>query len=358
MAVRRGRVLRVLAERADLQELAVLVEGREERAVNYPALMGRAGCGDEVLLNVTAVRLGLGSGGCHFVSAIRGREERENPAAGHIMKLRYTPWQIQVRALEEQPEAGFLGPGAEVATVLAGMPVAVGELHSQLAPAVLAAHAAAGRRLRLAYIMTDGGALPAALSQVVQELRARGLVQAVITAGHAFGGDGESVTVHSALEAARRWARAEVAVVAMGPGIAGTGTALGWSGTEQAWILDAVAALGGRPVAVARVSFADPRPRHRGLSHHTATSLGRLVRSPVLLPLPELPPGQSAHLRAQVRRAGLDRRHQVCTVPAGALRGALGAHEALLRTMGRSWGEDPAFFLAAAAAGWAAGRLA
>src|SRR6266545_4488454 len=124
-----------------------------------------------------------------------------------------------------------------------------------------------------AYVMTHGAGLPLALSDLVHALRSKGLLDATVTCGHAFGGDFEAVSIYSALAVARHAARADAAVVAMGPGIVGTNTRLGFSGMEVGPILDAAAALGGAPIACLRVSFADTRARHAGLSHHTRTAL-------------------------------------------------------------------------------------
>ena len=120
--------------------------------------------------------------------------------------------------------------------------------------------------------MSDGAGLPLALSDLVAELQAKELLAATITYGHAFGGDYEAVSVFSALAVARHVAHADAAVVAMGPGIVGTNTRLGFSGMEVGTILDAAHALDGVAIACLRISFADERPRHYGLSHHSATA--------------------------------------------------------------------------------------
>ena len=122
--------------------------------------------------------------------------------------------------------------------------------------------------------MTDGAALPLALSDLVAQLRARDLLDATITCGHAFGGDYEAVSVYSALAVRTDIAHADAAVVAMGPGVVGTATRLGFSGIEVGPVLDAAAGLRGIPIACLRVSFADrSRIAHRGVSHHSLTAL-------------------------------------------------------------------------------------
>lgn len=347
-----GTVSAVLAENGPVQELAVTVGESSARAMNYVTLTGEAAPGDRVLLNTTAVEIGLGSGGWHFVMTVAGREERLPAPAGHLMKLRYTPWQVPVSAVEER-----LAAEADCHD-LGGMPVVVCELHSQLAPAALGVQAATGRRARVAYVMTDGGALPLAFSRQVARLKESDLIHFTLTAGHALGGDCEAVTVHGALAGARILCGAEVAIVAMGPGIAGTASALGFTGVEQSWILDAAAALSGRPVAAARLSFGDPRPRHHGLSHHTRVNLGCLVRSRVTVAIPRLAADQAAEVAEQLGASGIAGRHEVRYVDAGPLHRLLETSPVLLETMGRGYEADPAFFLAAAAAGWVAGEMA
>ena len=157
-------------------------------------------------------------------------------------------------------------------------------MHSQVG-CVAAAVADARPATRLVYVMTDGAALPIAVSDLVATMTDLGLVAATVTAGHAFGGDVEAVNVPSALLLARSQLAADVIVVGMGPGVVGTGTGLGTTAIEAASVLDATAALGGEPILAVRASSGDARARHHGISHHAATVLD-LVRSPVTVPLP------------------------------------------------------------------------
>ncbi len=271
-SLRTATVTSLRAERPGLQR----VDTDRGPAYALVDLVGPVAPGDRVILNTTAVELGLGTGGWHVVHWNLSREEWVKPGQGHIMKLRYTSLQADTGAAEEQHR--------DLPRDLAGMPVVVGGLHSQLG--VLAsciAHLRPGTRV--AYVMTDGAALPLAISDLVASLRERSLLSACITAGHAFGGDLEAVSVPSALTLARHVVGAEIAVVAMGPGVVGTGSELGTTAVETAAVLDAVAALGGVPVACVRASDGDHRERHRGVSHHTLTAID-LTRSPVRVPVP------------------------------------------------------------------------
>lgn len=338
---RRTTVTEILSERAGLQRVRV----GEERAYVLTQLTGTVAVGDEVIVNTTAVDLGLGTGGWHVVHWNLARDTFAEPGPGHIMKLRYTSLQVDTGAAEEEAADG---DGQEDG--LDGLPVVVCSLHSQL-PGVAATVKAVDPSLRVSYVMTDGAALPMAFSDLVVALTARGLLDGTVTAGHAFGGDLEAVTVASAMVLARTRQAANVVVVAMGPGVVGTGTRLGTTALEVASIADTAAWLGGRPVICPRISEADARPRHHGLSHHTRTALDA-VRSPVLLAVPDRPDGSAwpvDGLRSTVST------EQVRTPDVGAL---LAGHDLRVTTMGRGPDQEPGFFAACGAAGMLAAGLA
>lgn len=333
----------------------VTVDGAPVRALAYPALVGSPRVGDRVLLNVTALEAGLGTGGYALVVAIPDRLPADPRITGHIVKSRYTPLQVMTGSADEQ--GSVYHEALESADCLDGMPVVVADLHSAL-PAILAGLLHAGPAPgspRVAYVMTDGGALPAWFSRAIAGLRAAGWLAATITTGQSFGGDLEAVTVHSGLLTARHAVGADVAIVAQGPGNLGTGTRWGYSGVAAGEAVNAAAALAGHPVASLRVSFADPRPRHQGVSHHSLTAYGRVALARADVVIPALPEPQAARVAADV--ASLGERHTLVTVPADGLAEALRAAPVALSTMGRSLEQDPEYFLAAAAAGRHAASL-
>ncbi|HEY8416545.1 MAG TPA: DUF3866 family protein [Limnochordales bacterium] len=359
--VREGVVRALERLRAGLWRAEVELDGALAPALLFEALTPLPAVGERVALNTTAVDLGLGTGGFHFVLHVPGRERRvrssvDPRAAGHIMKLRYTPMQLRVLAAEEPASPHHAALAA--AEDLAGMPVVVAELHSQVAPAAAALRLALGEDARLVYVMTDGAALPLAFSQLAAELRAAGFLDGTVTVGHAFGGDLEAVTVFSGLLAARWALRADAAIVAMGPGVVGTGTRYGTTAIETGQHLDAAGILGGRAVAALRLSFSDPRSRHRGVSHHTLTALGTIAQRPCWVALPQLAPGEERLVVEQLSAAGIAARHRLVREARGreAL-AALAARGVTVRSMGREPEEDPAPFLAAAAAGFVAADL-
>jgi len=340
-------------------------EGEQVRALAYPALTGRPRPGDRVLVNTTALDLGLGTGGYALVIALPDRLPPDSELAGHLIKARYSPLQACVLGADEQgsPHHDVLRDADDIG----GMPVVVADLHSAL-PAVLAGIFAAERSRaagfgggagggapRVVYVMQDGGALPAWFSRTSAVLREAGWLAATVTTGQSFGGDLETVTVHTGLLAARHVLGADIAVIAQGPGNLGTGTRWGFSGVAAGDAVNAAAALGGRPVASLRISDADPRMRHHGVSHHSVTAYGRVALARADVVVPALAGEFGAQVAAEA--APLGGRHNLVTVPADGLEEALRACPARLSTMGRGLDEDLAYFLAAAAAGWHAGRL-
>ena len=319
------------------------------RALAYPALTGEPVAGDRVLLNVGALEMGLGTGGFALVVALPDRLPPDPPVpasrdSGHLVKARYTPLQAIVLGVDE--EASPHRAVMESVDSVDGMPVVVADLHSAL-PAILAG---VGPELSVAYVMTDGGALPAWFSRTLDGLR--GHLAGTVTVGQSFGGDLEATTVHSGLLAARHVLHADVTVVTQGPGNLGTGTAWGFSGVAAGEAVNAAAVLGGRPVASLRLSDADPRARHRGISHHSLTAYGRVALAPADVVVPAPPPPFVEGTLAE-----LASRHRIVHVPVEGLEAALKVSPVPLSTMGRGLEADPWYFLAAAAAGRHAAAL-
>jgi hypothetical protein len=330
---RTASVTRLHAERPGLQR--VDVDG--EPAYVLTDLIGPVELGDRVVVNTTAVDLGLGTGGWHVVHWNLSRDSWSRPGPGTVMKLRYTSLQADVGASEEA--GGYLATEG-----IGGVPVVACALHSQMGCVVAAvAHAAPGTRI--AYVMTDAAALPLALSELVANLAASGLLGATVTCGQAFGGDHEAITVHSALEVAVAGAGAQVVVVGPGPGGVGTSSRLGFGGLEVGGVVDAAARLGGRPVVAVRFSDADIRDRHRGISQHTLAALWAAER-PALVPVP-----------CGAEHPAVDERHTVSEVDVPDMGELLAGLGLAITTMGRAPADDPGFFAHAGAAGVAAAAL-
>jgi hypothetical protein len=349
-------------------------------ALRYEALTPVCAVGDKVLVNTTAVDLGLGTGGVGFVVANLTAAERDEhvafddsitaltcatstrggslgdnasnlAAVGHIMKLRYTPFQHEVLSVEE-PASPYHNIMRQ-ANSLEGTPVVCCELHSQV-PLVAAALKQIKPDARVVYCMTDEAALLASLSTLLASARKTGFLDACITCGQALGGDLEAVNLYSGMLAATAVCKASVIICAQGPGIVGTATRFGHGGLAQAQALNAAAVLSGVPIAPLRLSFADARERHQGVSHHTLSALGTVCLTEAVIPMPaNLPLEQMLTIEHQMEDAELYGRHGVVTVtiPAIDLRGLR------VTTMGRTQQDDPAFFSASFAAGVLAARL-
>jgi hypothetical protein len=326
LKLRRGVVSRT-------DPLVVRVAGEERPAWADHALVGEAHEGDEVIVNVEARDLGLGSGGFDLVhvNLTRGLEV-PGATEATAMKLNYSSLQHPVDPVEAQPEDGDRRP----------IPVLVISLHGQLAPAAWAA-ARAADGTRVGYVQTPGGALPGALSRDVAELRRRGLLCDHVTAGAAHGGEREAISVVGALRVAAGSIGWDAAIVGPGPGIGGSGSALGHGGMAALDAAHASLALGHETLLAPRMSSGDPRDRHRGLSHHTETVLGMLLGG-VKVPAPV---GDAVVLEELGDLCG--ERHELwqreAAVDEYAESGLSATH------MGRSIAEDRLFFAAALAAG-------
>jgi hypothetical protein len=306
------------------QRIEVEIDGRRRPAIADVGLVGACAVGDDVVVNTAAVDLGLGSGGFDVVHVNLTRGLGGAGADGaHVMKLNYTSLQHAVRPVE----------GEELRIPLDG-PVAVSGLHGQLPP-IAWALAQARPRTRLGYVQTAGGALPGGHSRVVRELRERELLAGHLTAGAAFGGEGEAITTPGAIHHGLADLGWDAVVCGPGPGILGSASALGHGGMLALDSAHAAAALGCPVVLCARMSSTDGRRRHRGLSHHTATVLALLLARVTVA----FPAGDSAEFPGH---------HLARELPvdlAGYLASGLPA-----RSMGR---DDPLFFAAALACGQA-----
>ena len=352
-------VVRVTAAPSRADSLQV---DRRLRAIAYETVTGIPGVGEEVRMDVSALDRGLGTGGHAMVVARPGVLPEDPVREGHLVKARYMPDQVMVAGVDEQGAVHHELLCAPIDDLtLEGTPVVIADLHSAL-PAILAgARATRGAhdQVRAVYVMTDGGALPLAYSRTVAALRRVGWLAGTVTSGQAWGGDVEAVSVHNALLAARHVLGADLVVLAQGPGNLGTDTPWGVSGVACGDAVNAVAVLGGRAIACLRVSQADARERHRGISHHSMTAYGRVALTAADIVVPGLPGALGEQIDAQARelcgpRPRGARHHRVDTGVDGlteVLEEAQNATGIRLSTMGRGLHEDTAAFLAAAAAG-------
>ncbi|MED1793933.1 DUF3866 family protein [Brevibacillus nitrificans] len=343
-----GTVVRVIEERPGFQLIGLRMAetGLHEEAMSFA--QEEYVPGDKVIVNTTAVHLKLGTGGYHVVV---GKADRMNECDlaptqwGHIMKMRYSPWQLAVDSVEEQASPHhdlFLREDLS----LEGTPVLITELHSLL-PVSVIAWKQKNPESKIVYVMPDGASLPLALSRHVHQLKRQGFLHATITTGHAWGGDHEAVTIHSGLLAARHVEKADLIICTLGPGVAGTGTSYAFSGIQLAEVIHAVSILGGFPLMIPRISFADSRQRHYGISHHTQTILQRYALRPVVLTMPLIGDHRDGLLEQQVATLKKLDTHRLVwgKVPDEPRLSSLEqAYGLSFTTMGRTWVEDPVPF--------------
>jgi hypothetical protein len=124
--------------------------------------------------------------------------------------------------------------------------------------------------------------------------------------------------------------------------VVGTGSRFGHGGMAAADAANAAAALGGRPVLAVRLSEADSRPRHRGMSHHTEAVLA-VSPADIVVAWPEGSPVEHPVTERAELVDVADWRDACADLP--------------LSHMGRGPDDDPWFFAAAFAAGRYARRL-
>jgi hypothetical protein len=323
--------------------LEVDIDGERRRAWADEVLLGEMSEGDEVVVNVAALDLKLGSGGFDVVhvNLTRGLEGNGVEDA-HVMKLNYTSLQHPVEPAE-RPKPWFETHdiGAKGTTRLP--PVVVLPLHGHLAPAAWAA-AQTAPGLRVGYVQSGGGALPGSLSRDVKQLRERSLLSGHITAAPSYGGEHEALSTVGALDAAANlgW---DAVLVGPGPGIIGSDTNYGHGGMSALDSAHAALSLGLPTALSPRLSTSDPRDRHRGLSHHTRTVLD-LILAPVDIAIPE----------EALDLFPADSKHHLHPVPID-----LSQYERSdlpTNTMGRDISNDPLFFAAPLAAGTHLARVA
>ncbi|MFT3865259.1 MAG: DUF3866 family protein [Solirubrobacterales bacterium] len=324
--------------------LAVEIDGERRPAWADEVLLGEMREGDEVIVNAAALDLGLGSGGFDVVHVnlsrgLGGGVEGD----AHVMKLNYSSLQHPVDPVEAEPHLDVGGEGAGASSqAREGIPVAVLPLHGHLAPAAWAA-ARTRPGVRVGYVQTAGGALPGSLSRDVALLRERGLLCGHITAAPTYGGEHEALGTVGALDAAATALGWDAILVGPGPGIIGSDTELGHGGMAALDSAHASLSLKLPTVISPRLSSGDPRERHRGLSHHTATVL-ELLLAPVTVAIPAGAPEVSSQIDA-----ASPGRHRLVPVPVDL--DAYAASGLPSSTMGRRLQDDPLFFGAPLAAG-------
>ncbi|MTI48178.1 DUF3866 family protein [Sporosalibacterium faouarense] len=348
ISLKEGIIIEIINCDDEIDWIKVSIEGNNYKAVNYSKLTGNVSIGDKVILNTTAVELSLGTGGYHFVVHNHNYKQKSDSKKGHIMKLRYTPMQIKCLAAEEQSSPHH--EKIKSFTSLSNYIFLTGSLHSMVAP-IASMIKYLRPKTKINYIMTDGGALPLQFSLTVKELKKKGIIDNTITIGHSFGGDFECVNIYTGLITSKEVLESDITIIAMGPGIVGTGTRYGYSGIEQGSILDAVNALGGKSIAIPRITFSDNRDRHRGISHHTLTVLNKITFSKCDLVLPILSEEKNLFIEKQINNTKISSKHNILYQEGENIKEALDFYNLKTTTMGRNYNQDKDYFISLGAVG-------
>ncbi|WP_313756464.1 DUF3866 family protein [Tissierella sp.] len=343
-----GTVSSIISDGEHLAIVNVNVEGKMYKAANYKDFTGDIKLDDEVVLNTTAVDLSLGTGGYHFVMYNYRNKSMELKGSGHIMKLRYTPYQMKCLAAEEEdsPYHNLFNEFKSLENHI----FIVATLHSMLAP-ISAMIKYINKDIKINYIMTDGGALPLYFSNTVAELKNKKILDNTITIGHAFGGDLECINIYTGLIAAKEILKGDVTIISMGPGIVGSGTKYGFTGIEQGYIVDAINNLEGMAISVPRISFKDKRNRHYGISHHTITTLSQITNTKSNLILPYLEKEKEDYIIAQIENSKIKEKHNIIFEYGEEIIMAMEKFELKTTSMGRSIKDDRDYFISLGAAG-------
>ncbi|HZK35141.1 MAG TPA: DUF3866 family protein [Bacillota bacterium] len=337
--INKAEVKKVLALNYDKTEVLLDIDHPVKKAINYNHMTGEISTGDIVYLNTTAASLSLGTGGFHFVIANISHDNINYLPKGHGMKLRYTPMQVQIPFVEEE------GKNRKIYNkplILNNKQLIFAELHSMLPPICAYLKKFSSRKTTISYIMTDHAALPLSFSKNIQSLRTKKLLDITLTTGNAFGGDYECVNFYTALQTAS--SISDIIVIAMGPGITGTGTKYGFSGLELAFYMNLASKHGGGCVFIPRVSFADQRIRHYGISHHSLTIISEMLTHPVFIALPHANNKKLDFMIKQLKAAKALYKTRLSIYKGDAIKSALESYCINTTTMGRGFVDDPYFF--------------
>ncbi|MDG5787689.1 DUF3866 family protein [Evansella sp. AB-P1] len=255
------------------------------KAILYRKLHPKVIPGDWVNVNITAAVLGLGTGGWDIVRSVVDKTmvgESVKKKHGHIMKPRYLSDQhslLTVESPESKHHSLF-----QKKLMLEGRKVFLCELHSML-PIVYFLMKIIKEKEPLVVIFSDEASLPLAMSRHLSYLNKQSSFFSIST-GQAFGAQEESINIVTALQYINEVFGEGMVLITLGPGVVGSNSHYGYSGLAQGNWANMVGALGGKPVWIPRMSGADSRERHQGISHHTLTPLTELTLTESVVPIP------------------------------------------------------------------------
>lgn len=342
---RTGIVESIINDFGYVTEVLVLCEGKLEKAISYTYLTGKVEIKDVVVLNTNAVNLDLGTGGYHFIiHNLNNNNTDFSSDKGHIQKLRYTPVQVKVKAIEEKQSE--FHDTINNNDSINNLKVIICPLHSMIIP--VCSYLKYKYNYNIVYIMTDTASLPAAFSKSIRMLKEKGFINCSVTTGQSFGGDYESINIYSSLIFAYHCKKADAAVIAPGPGIVGTSTVYGFSGIDEGHTIDIVNNLNGNPFLIPRISFCDKRKSHLGISHHTITVLSKISYSKANVAFPILKKNKHRFIYKQIKDNNIDKKHNIFFMNDNIIN-FLEKNNIKVETMGKDYIDNPEFFKAVGA---------
>lgn len=306
--------------------------GEIAKAINLLDSNKELDIGEYVLVNITAKKLNLGTGGYDFILPA---DKFFYPSKGHIMKLRYTPLQFSVLTEEEKnPELFNKVP------YFNNMVIVVCELHSMVLP-ICVYLKERKNDLKICVILTDWGMLNAKLSSNLGFLKANGFVDYTITCQEAFNGDFECINEVDSLIFSQNLG-ADIVIIAPLPGIVGTGTRFGFSAFNAVNVIEDIYRFGGSAIFPIRVSKSDKRERHKFLSHHSLTMLS-YVNSSVEIPIFKFE--DQLFFNSTYKDLNNYRSKHKITVIEKIDEGIVIKYKDILKTMGKGFEDDNVYFL-------------
>lgn len=347
LSLETGTVTEILYQDRKIQILNVNIQSRNlvEKAINYVDETGICNITDRVVLNSIGNRLKLGTGGYNFVyyNISNKMEAGEIPGReyGHIIKMKYTPGQLRVKTVEEKVEYQNVFNDENK---LSPRPVIFAILHSMLSPLVTTIKNI-NPDLKISCIYTYGGAMNSNNSFILKKLRYLGLIDSIITTGECYGGDYESINIATGILFGYSKLNSDILVVCCGPGVAGSSTYFGFSTFEFVGWIYIAKLLGVLPVLIPRVSMADKRERHRGLSMQSISILKTLNFS---IDFPLYKDNRDIkgfnYIYGQLEKHNIINKHNVHIIDNDIIKKIMGSLSSDNRVMGRNYEEDPWFF--------------
>lgn len=331
--IKKGVVKRECEVTNDYQVVEVEYEDKSTfLAINFLDINKKVCAGQEVLVNTTARKLKLGTGGYDYIVPT---DSFCNSSKGHIMKLRYTPLQFSVLTEEEKnPDLFNRVPNFN------DLIIVVCELHSMLLPICLYLKEF-DRNTKIAAIINDWGMLNAKLSNNLRFLKENYFIDYVITCQEAFNGDFECINEINSLVFSQNL-DTQIAIISPLPGIVGTGTKFGFSAYKAINVIEDISRFGGKVIFPIRVSKTENRERHKFISHHSLTILS-YVNASVEIPIFEF---QDKLFFTKVFKNlnNYKTKHILVTIDRINDK-VIEKYKPLLKTMGRGFDEDREYFL-------------